>query len=137
MDTLSIAQAAEAIGVTRKQLDRAIQVRGRQAGRQGRSRTLTVSDATWFALAFLLRRDLGMSLSAGLSVAERLVAAGGEVSLGGIGTLRYRLDRLAEVLSGTVADARVSVPVPTRGRPPRGRMHTGRRADRPTPRVGL
>ena len=121
MKTLSTASAAIAIGVDRKTLDNAL---AREAsslvltGRRGRSRRIPIAALERIAVAFVLKRDLGVSVAKGLELAELVLSEpSSSVAIGSLGRLTFDLPRLRRTLELAVDDALESVAEPARGRP--------------------
>lgn len=121
MKTLSTVSAAAAIGIDRKALDNALAREGRSlilAGRQGRSRQIPVAALERIAVAFVLNRDLGVSIAKGLELAERVLAAPSEpIAIGSLGALTFDVARFRRTLELAVDEALESVAEPPRGRP--------------------
>jgi hypothetical protein len=121
MKTLSTVSAAVALGVNRKVLDNALAREARSllsASCQGRSRRISITALERIAVAFILNRDLGVSIAKGLELAELVLAApSSSVAIGSLGTLTFDVSRLRRTLELAVDEALESVAEPTRGRP--------------------
>ena len=121
MRTLSTASAAVAIGVDRKILDNILARECRSiilTGRRGRSRQIPVAVLERIAVAFILNRDLGVSIARGLEIAKQLAdAPSTSVAVGSLGELKFDLKRLRQTLELSIDDALESVAEPIRGRP--------------------
>jgi hypothetical protein len=121
MRTLSTASAAVALGVDRKILDNILARESRSlilTGRQGRSRQIPVAALERIAVAFVLNRDLGVSLARGLEIAEQLVdSPTASVAVGSLGELTFDMARLRRTLDLSIDEALESVAEPVRGRP--------------------
>ena len=121
MKTLSTVSAAAALGVDRKVLDNALAREARSlvlSGRRGRSRQIPIAALERIAIAFVLNRDLGVTVAKGLELAEQVVAApAAPIAIGSLGTLTFDVPRLRETLEAAVGEALESVAEPARGRP--------------------
>ena len=121
MRTLSTASAAVAIGVDRKILDNILTRECRSiilTGRRGRSRQIPVAVLERIAVAFILNRDLGVSIARGLEIAKQLAdTPSSSVAVGSLGELKFDLKRLRQSLELSIDDALESVAEPIRGRP--------------------
>lgn len=121
MRTLSTTSAAVAIGVERKILDNILARECRSiivTGRRGRNRQIPVAVLERIAVAFILRRDLGVSIARGLEIAELLFASpSSPVPIGSLGALAFDVARLRRTLELAVDEALESVAEPARGRP--------------------
>jgi hypothetical protein len=118
----TIATAALALGVSTKWLDNTLshyRVPGVVQRKQGVARRLTVDSLLALSVVLALTQDFGSTVAGAISVAEKLMAAGGTyVSPGGVRIhldLDYFNNRLLEKLEHAVEVA----PLPRRGRPPR------------------
>jgi len=124
MKTLSTVTAASALGINRKTLDNALAREAKSfviGGRQGRSRRIPVAALEHVAVAFVLNRDLGVSLAKGLELAGHILnAAGAPVAVGSLGALTFDVARLRQTLAQAVDEALESVAEPARGRPRAG-----------------
>jgi hypothetical protein len=121
MKTLSTVSAAAALGVDRKTLDNAL---AREAsslvltGRRGRSRKIPIAALERIAVAFVLNRDLGVSVAKGLELAELVFAKpSSPVAIGSLATLTFDVSRLRRTLELAIDEALESVAEPARGRP--------------------
>jgi len=121
MRTLSTASAAVALGVDRKILDNVL---ARECssfiltGRRGRSRQIPIAALERIAVAFILNRDLGVSLARGLELAEQVVGSpSASVAVGSLGKLTFDVSRLRQMLELSISEALESVAEPLRGRP--------------------
>ena len=117
----STGEAADALGVSTKRLDNVLTGPGRlliPTGRNGRSRMISTDVVETVAIALLLERDLGISVSMGLVVARRFVLGKtGAIPVGTLGSLHFDMVRLKSVLQtalSAVIDNRIQ---PRRGRP--------------------
>ena len=121
MRTLSTASAAVALGVDRKVLDNILTRECRSiilTGRRGRSRQIPVAVLEHVAVAFILNRDLGVSIARGFELAEVLFASpSSPVPIGSLGALTFDVARLRRTLELAVDEALESVAEPARGRP--------------------
>jgi hypothetical protein len=112
--------AAEVLGVSDKTVDNLIVHAGRGSvprGRRGSSRVISLDVIERFALALLLRRDIGVSAMRAMPLAEQLQRNGGHVTLGVIGSLDFDMSRLRSVLQQSLAAAIEGHSPPVRGRP--------------------
>jgi hypothetical protein len=123
MKTLSTSSAAVAIGVDRKTLDNAL---AREAsalvmtGRRGRSRQIPIAALEQITVAFILNRDLGLSLAKGLELARLVLSSpSSPIAIGSLGTLTFDVPGLRRTLEVAVDEALESVAEPARGRPRR------------------
>jgi hypothetical protein len=121
MKTISTICAARALGVDRKTLDNAL---AREAsslvltGRRGRSRQIPISALERIAVAFVLNRDLGVSMARGLELAKLILASPAPpVSIGSFGMLSFDVPRFRFAFERAVDEALESVAEPARGRP--------------------
>jgi hypothetical protein len=121
MRTLSTASAAVALGLDRKTLDNILARECRSiilTGRRGRSRHIPVAVLERIAVAFILNRDLGVSIARGLEIGGQLAASpSSSVAVGSLGRLTFDLLRLRQTLELSIDDALESVAEPPRGRP--------------------
>jgi hypothetical protein len=121
MRTLSTASAAVAIGVDRKILDNILTRECRSiilTGRRGQSRQIPVAVLEQIAVAFILNRDLGVSIARGLEIAKQLAdTPSSTMAVGSLGELKFDLSRLRQTLELSIDDALESVAEPIRGRP--------------------
>jgi hypothetical protein len=133
MKTLSTASAATALGIDQKVLDNALAREARSlvsTGRRGRNRRIPVAALERIAVAFVLNRDLGVSVAKGLELAELILATpASPVPIGKLGSLTFDVSHLQRMLEVAVDEALESVAEPIRGRPkrlmsPRTRIRT-------------
>jgi len=121
MRTLSTASAAVAIGVDRKILDNILARECRSiilTGRRGRSRQIPVAVLERIAVAFILNRDLGVSIAKGLELAKQLAdSSSSSVTVGSLGELTFDVSRLRQTLEISIDEALESVAESRRGRP--------------------
>ncbi|MGH7653322.1 MAG: hypothetical protein ACREN6_01540 [Gemmatimonadaceae bacterium] len=121
MKTLSTASAAAALGVEEKVLDNVLAREGRSIilpGARGRSRRIPVTVLEHLAVAFVLSRDVGVSISRGLELAERLLASGASnIQVGSLAALSFDVVRLRRTLELAIDEALESVAEHARGRP--------------------
>jgi hypothetical protein len=121
MRTLSTASAAVAIGVNRKVIDNILARECRSiilTGRRGRSRQIPVAVLERIAVAFILNRDLGVSIARGLEIGKQLVdSPSSSVAVGSLGQLTFDVERLRQTLELSIDEALESVAEPIRGRP--------------------
>lgn len=121
MRTLSTASAAAAIGVDRKTLDNVLAREAKSlilTGQHGRSRRIPVAALERIAVAFVLNRDLGVSVAKGLELAQLIFAApSSRVAVGSLGTLTFDVSSLRRTLELAIDEALESVAEPARGRP--------------------
>jgi hypothetical protein len=122
LKTLSTDAAAAALGVSRKTLDNILAREARhllQPGSQGRSRRIPIPALERIAVALILNRDVGITVSRGLEVSEELLrAASAHVELGPLTTLTFDVAKLRAALDRSIGDVLESIAEPTRGRPP-------------------
>lgn len=121
MKTLSTASAAAALGVDRKTLDNVLTREARSfvlTGNQGRSRRIPVAALERIAVAFILNRDLGVSIAKGIELAEMIIGSKGTpIRVGSLGVLTFDIVQLRRTLEQAVDEALESVAEPPRGRP--------------------
>ena len=112
MKTLSTVSAAVALGVDRKTLDNAL-------AREASSLVLIpIAALERIAVAFVLNRDLGVSVAKGLELAELVFAKpSSPVAIGSLATLTFDVSRLRRTLELAIDEALESVAEPARGRP--------------------
>ena len=121
MRTLSTDVSAAALGVDRRVLDNVLAREGRSligTGSRGRRRRISVDTLERVAIALILHRDVGVSISRGLELAERVLdAPASPLTLGPLSALAFDVPRLRGALESSIAEALESVAEPTRGRP--------------------
>ena len=121
MKTISTDAAAFAIGVDRKLLDNVLSREARKLvgpGRQGKSRRISMDALELIAVALILNRDLGVSLTRALQLAMEIVASPeGRINIGSLGSLTFDLAHLRAPLELAVDEAIEGVAPKTRGRP--------------------
>lgn len=114
---------AATLGVDLRTVDQLVRIAGskhRPSGARGRARMLPDDVIELFAVALLVRRDLGCPLKRAVELAEALLAAdGATVALGSLFHLHVDRERLRRVARQALADATATVELPRRGRPPR------------------
>jgi hypothetical protein len=70
------------------------------------------------AVAFILNRDLGVSIARGLEIGGQLAASpSSSVAVGSFGQLTFDVERLRKTLELSIDEALESVAEPIRGRP--------------------
>lgn len=90
------------------------------SGARGKARSFSADVVELFAIALLIRRDLGTPLARAVALAEQLMTSGGSsVRAGTLFHLHLDRGRLQGVLRQALADAVAATSVPRRGRPPR------------------
>lgn len=113
---------AATLGADLRSVDSLVQmVGGKQLppGARGRARMLPEELVELFAVALLVRRDVGCPLKRAAEIAESLLAAdGAQIPVGTLFHLRIDRDRLRRVVRQALADATATVELPRRGRPP-------------------
>jgi hypothetical protein len=117
---ISTSLASEVLGVSIKAVDNLIVHAGRGSvprGRRGSSRSIPLEVVERFALALLLRRDLGVSAVRAMQLAEQLQRGAGQATLGVIGSLHFDMTRLRSVLQQSLAAAIEGHSPRARGRP--------------------
>ena len=121
MKTLSTDTAAAALGVDRKILDNVLAREGRSLiakGSRGMRRRIPLDALERIAIAFILNRDLGISIERGIELAGRILDSPAQhVSIGSLGALTFDAPRLRKALELSIYEALESVPERTRGRP--------------------
>ena len=121
MIALSTDVSASALGVERKTLDNILSKEGRSLltkGTRGRSRRIPFEILERVAVALILNRDLGVSISSGLALAEQILESPAlPVAVGSLSALAFDLPRLRQALEASVNEALESVAERTRGRP--------------------
>ena len=121
MKTLSTVAAAAALGVDKKALDNVLAREARSfvlTGNRGRNRRIPVAALERIAVAFVLNRDLGVSLAKGIELAESIISSvGSPIRVGSLGALTFDIARLRRTLERAVDEALESVAEPRRGRP--------------------
>jgi hypothetical protein len=121
MKTLSTVAAAVALGVEPKTLDNLLSREGRsllRSGKRGRSRRIREDVLEQVAVAFVLTRDLGVSVAKGLEIAALVLASpASPVQLGSSCALAFDVTRLRRALERSVNEALESTAERTRGRP--------------------
>jgi hypothetical protein len=123
----TIATAALTIGTSVKWLDNVLshnRVSGVAQERQGVARRLTVDGLVVLALAVLLIRELGLSTSKAIAVAQLVARNEGRYTVPQGLTLALDLSRFRADLLERLERAVEIAPVPKRGRPPKSK--TGR-----------
>jgi hypothetical protein len=122
MINYSTRTAVAALGIEEKALDNVLSreaTKPHQGGVQGLSRRLTFDSLLELAIAFILKRELGVPISRGLELATEIACdPNGTASLGAIGTLRLDTTSLRNTLSSSLAVALEDTSTPRRGRPP-------------------
>ncbi|MFI5233168.1 MAG: hypothetical protein ACHQSE_11735 [Gemmatimonadales bacterium] len=87
-------------------------------GRRGRSRQIPVAALEQIAVAFVLNRDLGVSVAKGIELAQLILASpSAPVAIGSLGALTFDVSRLRRTLELAIDEALESVAEPARGRP--------------------
>jgi len=123
MISYSTRTAATALGIEEKSLDNILSREAfwlERGGRQGVSRRLTFESLFHLAVAFILKRELGVPLSRGLELAIGIAGAPlGAVPVGSIGTLQIDTTSLRSTLTRSLAAALEDASTPPRGRPAR------------------
>lgn len=124
MRGLTTQTAALALGVERKILDNILAREAKpfaSAGRRGKNRRIDFPTLERIAIALILNRDLGVPISKGLDLAERILRAprDRELPLGSLMSLRFDTAHLHRALESAIADAVEEFVPPRRGRPPR------------------
>ena len=121
MKTLSTVSAAAALGVDRKTLDNILAREASScvsAGNRGQSRRIPVAALDRIAVAFVLNRDLGVSLTKGIEIAGLIIGSpGSPIAIGSLGALTFDIAELRRTLERAVDEALESVAEPARGRP--------------------
>lgn len=121
MRTLSTASAAVALGIDKKTIDNIVARDCRSiilTGRRGRSRRIPVAALERIAVAFILNRDLGVSIARGIELADLIFnAPSSAVAIGSLGTLTFDVSRLRRTLELAIDEALEAVAEPARGRP--------------------
>jgi hypothetical protein len=122
MINYSTRTAAAALGIEEKALDNVLSrdaAKPHHGGRQGLSRRLTFDSLLELAIAFILKRELGIPITRGLELAAHIARdPNGTAPLGAIGTLRLDTTSLRNTLSNSLAAALEDTSTPRRGRPP-------------------
>lgn len=130
MRNISTHAAALALGVAPKVMDNVLAREARSLagpGRRGKSRRITFATIERVAIAFVLHRDLGVSIARGLELAAEVlrVPAGAELALGSLTALRFDAARLRLALESAVIDAMSECVPARRGRLPRDTSASG------------
>lgn len=116
----STGLTAEVLGVSIRTVDNLIVHAGRDVvpvGRSGATRAIPLEVVERFALALLLRRDLGVTSSRAMRLAGGLQVNQGQLTLGVIGSLHFDMARLKSVLQQALASAIEGHTPRPRGRP--------------------
>ena len=120
----STIEVAEALAITPKRLDNILTGPGRQLvprGVNGRSRTIQLETVEALAIALLLARDLGVSVSRAIALVRKLTTGPADgISIGRLASLRFDIVRLRSVLQNALGDVLEDRSQPRRGRPPGG-----------------
>jgi hypothetical protein len=114
---------AAALGVDIRTVETLVRIsagRRLQPGARGRSRLFRDDLVELFAVALLVRRDLGCPMAMAMQLAESLLSADDStIRVGSLFRLGMDRDRLRRVVRQALADASATVDLPRRGRPPR------------------
>lgn len=122
----STAETADALGISAKRLDNILTGPASSlvpTGRNGRSRTIPLVVIESLAIALLLERDLGISVSRGLTLADQLARKPADgIAIGALGSLHFDVARLKSILQNALSDVVDGRTRPKRGRPSRAEM---------------
>ena len=123
----TVATAAFALKTSAKWVDNALshhRVAGVVQERQGVARRLTLEALLILALTLVFLRDSGSTLSHAISLAQRLIASGGTITLSHGLKVELDLEAFKDHMLTNLEYAVEVAPLPRRGRPPANR--TGR-----------
>ena len=121
----STMEAADALGISSKRLDNILTGPARPLippGINGRSRTIQLVVIEIIAIALLLERDLGISMSRGLTLASEFIREPTtDIAIGSLGSLHFDVARLKSILQNALNDVLDGQSRPKRGRPSHAR----------------